>query len=88
MFLVWEPKLRRICSADYLDRVVHYAVSDLLVPLSSIAWSPTHSLAEGGRGSVRGVQELVRKRPHAPDERGHRYNLQLRVARLGSIRFE
>lgn len=36
MVLVWEPKLRRICSAGYLDRVVHHAVSDLVDPLSSL----------------------------------------------------
>ena len=32
-FLVREPKLRRVCAADYRDRVVHYAGCDVLDPL-------------------------------------------------------
>lgn len=85
---MWEPKLLRNCAADHLDRFVHHAVSDHLDPLSFLAWSPTHSRAEGERGSAGGVQELARTRPHAPGELGHRYNLQLRVARLRPIRIE
>ena len=67
-FLVREPKSRRICAADYRDRVVHHAVCDVLDPLFDgglIADTFACRRGKGVHACVRRVQDLVRKRPYA-----------------------
>ena len=67
-FLVREPKLRRICAADYRDRVVHHAVCDVLDPLFDgglIADTFACRRGKGVHACVRRVQDLARKRPYA-----------------------
>lgn len=67
-FLVREPKLRRICAADYRDRVVHHAVCDVLDPLFDgglIADTFACRRGKGVHACVRRVQDLARKYPYA-----------------------
>lgn len=67
-FLVREPKLRRICAADYRDRVVHHAVCDVLDPLFDSGLIADTFACRRGKGvhaCVRRVQDLARKHPYA-----------------------
>ena len=67
-FLVREPKLRRICAADYRDRVVHHAVRDVLDPLfdgGPIADTFACFRSKGVHACVRRVQDLARSCPYA-----------------------
>ena len=67
-FFVREPKLRRICAADYRDRVVHHAVCDVLDPLFDgglIADTFACRRGKGVHACVRRVQDLARKHPYA-----------------------
>ena len=67
-FLVREPKLRRICAADYRDRVVHHAVCAVLDPLFDgglIADTFACRRGKGVHACVRRVQDLARKYPYA-----------------------
>jgi RNA-directed DNA polymerase len=76
-FWVVDPKLRKIESAPFRDRVVHHAIHEVLEPLFDPSFY-THSYAcRSGRGSHSAVQQLRRWIGNHPDG----YYLQMDVAK-------
>ncbi len=66
-FEVKEPKLRKICSSDFRDRVVHHAVCNLMEPIfesKSILDSYACRVGKGSHLAVSRCQEFTRKFPY------------------------
>lgn len=63
-FEVKEPKLRKICSSDFRDRVVHHAICNLIEPIfekRSILDSYACRTGKGSHMAVARCQEFTRK---------------------------
>ena len=66
-FIVKEPKIRKICSSDFRDRVVHHAICNLIEPAlekRSILDSYACRVGKGSHGAVARCQEFTRKYPY------------------------
>lgn len=63
-FEVKEPKVRKICSSDFRDRVVHHAICNLIEPIFEKRSIPDSYACRTGKGSHMAVarcQEFTRK---------------------------
>ena len=66
-FLIREPKLRRICAADFLDRVVQHAVCAVLDPVFKAGMITDTYACRRGKGThaaIRRIQQLSRRCPY------------------------
>ena len=66
-FIIYEPKKRQICAADFRDRVVHHAICNLLDPLfESGMISDTYAcrINKGTHAAVDRTQHFVQRYPY------------------------
>ncbi|MGE3538492.1 MAG: reverse transcriptase domain-containing protein [Candidatus Tectimicrobiota bacterium] len=67
-FIVYEPKQRQICAADFRDRVVHHAICNVLDPLFDACLIHDTYACRRGKGThaaVKRVQHFARRFPFA-----------------------
>ncbi len=60
MFLIHDPKLRRIHKATVRDRVLHHAVFRVLDPIFELTFIPTSFSCRVGKGTHKGVEYVER----------------------------
>jgi retron-type reverse transcriptase len=60
MFLIHDPKLRRIHKAAVRDRVLHHAIFKVLNPIFEPAFIPTSFSCRVDKGTHKGVEYLAR----------------------------
>tara|TARA_B110001454_G_scaffold64823_1_gene63001 strand:+ start:52160 stop:53173 length:1014 start_codon:yes stop_codon:yes gene_type:complete len=66
-FEVTEPKVRKICSSDFRDRVVHHSICNIIEPIfesRSIKDSYACRVGKGAHLAVSRCQEFARKYPY------------------------
>ncbi|MBI4065823.1 hypothetical protein HY412_01350 [Candidatus Kaiserbacteria bacterium] len=59
MFLLHDPKLRRIHKASVRDRVLHHAIFKVLNPIFEPTFIPTSFSCRVGKGTHKGVEYLA-----------------------------
>lgn len=65
-FVIYEPKQRRICAADFRDRVVHHAICNVLDPIFEACLIHDTYACRRGKGThvaIKRVQHLARRLP-------------------------
>ncbi len=63
-FHIYEPKMRKICAADFRDRVVHHAICNVVEPLlDKTLISDTYAcrMGKGSHAAVRRAQDFSRR---------------------------
>jgi RNA-directed DNA polymerase len=66
-FVIYEPKRRQICAADFRDRVVHHAICHVLDPLFEACLIHDTYACRRGKGShaaVKRAQDFARRFPY------------------------
>ena len=63
-FFIYEPKQRRICAADFRDRVVHHAICNVLDPIFEACLIDDTYACRRGKGThaaIKRVQGFARR---------------------------
>lgn len=63
-FIIHEPKMRKICAADFRDRIIHHAICNILEPIfekSFIYDTYACRKAKGSHAAVKRAQYFMRK---------------------------
>jgi hypothetical protein len=58
MFIISDPKTRRISKSDFRDRIVHHAILNIMEPLFNISFIFDSYANRKGKGTLKAVQRL------------------------------